>query len=198
MSARDAHLASVVLGMRTPLARIRLGASQLGREAETPAARSLALAIGEAVAELDAQIDLSVSLLLPPSRETSAGDATSALEALRVRLTPVLEARGLSWEAPPEMGAVRGDPDEVRRAGALLLRAGLTAASPGSRLTLAAREDDGRAGVRLSFEPEAQDAQPATPETESALEAARLFALSRRGALEEAQGCWTLWLGAPS
>jgi hypothetical protein len=148
---RDAFAAAFAVEMRAPLARVELGASQLARDATTPAARELAVGICTAVAEIDRLISRVLAVLLPhPRPPAPAADLRPVLEDLRERLSPVLSARGVSWEPGPAAGSeVSGDAESLRAVAMALLRVGAELAGSGGCLSLDLRADDGRYGLQL-------------------------------------------------
>ena len=64
--SRETLAAALAIDMRTPLARVELAASQIGREATTPMVRALGRSVSEAVEEVDRLIARMLKLLAPP------------------------------------------------------------------------------------------------------------------------------------
>jgi signal transduction histidine kinase len=185
---RRAMAAAHAVALRTPLARVQLAASQLERDAVTPHARRLALAIAEAVAELDTGITETLSVLVPPAPPATDDDVAVVLETLRQRVAPSLRARGVTWEpGPPAEAPVPGNASWVREAAAVLAREAVVGVGAGGRLRIALVEGTGRLGLRLELEPAV--AAPSLP-------GARALALRRGGVLEmeDGHGRATLWL----
>lgn len=135
--------------LRGALARVELAASQLGREAATPHARTLLRSISLAVAELDRGLTALTAALARDAlpRRADPGPVSPVLASLVERLAPALAARGLRLEATLEVGdaSLSGDPQAVRRAALLLLRCVADGLGAGGRLALAAARapDDG-------------------------------------------------------
>lgn len=199
---RDKRLADLVVGMRTPLSRVELAATQLARTVMTPAAKELAAGISEAVSHLDERISDVLNALEPAGAEDF--DCSTVLAALRQRMEPVLSARSVEWvETSCESEEpVYGDRGIVARSALALLVAGMELAGPRGRLTLdMVSEGAERYGVLLRAR--SRDATA----THSALEggeADRLLSHARRvareggGALEidplDSEVVLTLWL----
>lgn len=184
---RDAELAAVVLDIRTPLSRVELAASRLAREDMPPRARDLAETIREAVAVIDRQVEHAVLALAPraPRARSSAGPV---LEALRTRLAPVLEARGLELEIEPAP-EIELDPTVLRRAAIALTRAAVEHAAPGAfRLGLRPSQHGWGVSVRW-HQREAPAAAPAAPFRE-----AQQLAMACGGWIERSDQSATFWL----
>jgi hypothetical protein len=128
--------------MRSALARADLAVGQLERDSATPRARRLALAVADAVADLDRLVSDVVRLVASAPRRTHGDDLREVLAELRNRHAPALAARGVEWvDAPDAAVAPRGDSALARRALALLLRIGAGCARGGGRLVLDASGD---------------------------------------------------------
>lgn len=148
---RNAQITSAVIEMRTPLARVELAASQLARDGTTPAARTLARGISEAVVELDRLIARSLcALVADVASRKLAADCRGVLTEVASRVSPVLRARRIRLQVEsPASSPAPGDLEEVRHAALVLVRAGTSLAPPGGALILWVEERRGRCGVGL-------------------------------------------------
>jgi signal transduction histidine kinase len=178
---RDAQLATALLGLRTPLARIQLAASRMCRDGFPPLARSCGEAICDAVGELDGRLELAVAALAGEPAPTPSRDCEHALEQVLRRVAPAFEARGCSCEQLPTAGSVLGDEARVRRGALQLLRVALRHAGPGGRVQVGLVDSAARYGLRVNAQgPEARQAE----QLGEPLAALRRFALARGGELE--------------
>lgn len=203
-------MAELLLRMRTPLSRIELAASRLARDATTPTRLDLAHGISDAVSELDEAIAGGLrGLVSDGAGAAEVEDCRAVLEDLRERLTPLLLARSIEWEAEPAGAAepVPGDPDATRRAALALLRTGSALAGPGGAVALSfAREHEGRRrGIALevkrgSDETREGTAAAARNDLGDGVRALQDFVLAHGGAFEtSAQGLpyrAVLWIDA--
>jgi len=200
--ARDAHLVDLIVGLRTPLLRVELAATQLARGATTPVSSDLAAGISEAVSRLDARIDEALRVLAEPPRPTAEDvDCRRVVDALRARMQPVLRARSVEWSSEPtsDEPPVLGDGEECGSGALTLLVAGLELAGPGGRLSLGVvGDDDARCGVRLLANRTGDDAQLEPREWNRILAPVWGFAQSRGGDLEvhdtSRDAHMTLWM----
>ncbi len=178
---RDALAAALTADMRTPLARVELAATQLARDATTPADRELAAGISDAVAEIDQMIHRALEILLPREPDpTSRVDVVPILERVCARVAPALEARGISWSlgAVPTGGVV-GDPRLIEQAALALLRGGVAIAGSGGSLRMRLDKDADRYGVAV--ETVCAPGVPSEEEWRRAFDGARDFALGHAG-----------------
>lgn len=195
----SAPAARTLAQMRSGLTRIELAASQLAREAATPAARRLAAGICDAVDELDRAVSETLALLRRADpRSAAREDLRPAFRALAARLGPSLAARGVRVEPQDRGGApLLGDPRLLRQAAATLLRAGATCCGPERRLRIELVERAGAYGLRLAL-PGVESLPGGDTGSDQGFEAARSFALRCGGAFAEGpdEGAWraTLWL----
>ncbi len=190
------HAAELTDGMRGPLARIQLAASELERAAATPRERELLSRIAHAVVELDGLAQAVEGVLRPRVRSGEVVELGPVLEDLHEHLAPAVAARGFVW-LPLRLPAstVVGDPSRARHAAIALLGAACAEPAPRAELRLALAQDADRYGVGLDLE---SDGDPIAAERiEAAAGEARSLALSRGGALDiECRGdraSLTLW-----
>jgi len=199
--SQETHLASLIVAMRTPLARVELAATQLARSTMTPAAQSLATGISEAVSHLDERIADALRALAAPAGGGEAADCRGVLETLRKRMEPVLRARSVTWTDDPVSSEqpLLGDRTSCANDALTLLVAGMDFAGPGGRISLAIeRGADGGCGVSLratrAGETDAVDGDP----TDEIVTRVRNLTSPTGGTLEcnEAEEglCMTLWL----
>lgn len=153
--ARRPLAAAQLLDLRTPLSRVALAASRLGREAVTPAQHELAAILAEAVRDLDGRIEGILALLVDVGPRAGPREELRAVrDAMRSRLGAALAARGIEWLDPPgDEPAVRGPAGLVRSLLVELLRLGSTWAGPGGSLRLAVAGREGGGGLVLSCRP---------------------------------------------
>jgi signal transduction histidine kinase len=178
---RDAQLASALLGLRTPLARIQLAASRMRRDGFPPLARSCGESICDAVEELDGRLELAVSALAGERTATPQRPCEGALDQVLQRVAPAFEARGCSCERLATEDSVLGDEARVRRGALQLLRVALCFAGPGGSVRVGLIDSGARYGLRVNAQgPEAQPAE----RLDEPLAALRRFALARGGELE--------------
>lgn len=180
---------------RNALARIELGASQLTREACTPAGSVLSRGISDAVEDLDRLLARTLAPLFGArSAPPVARDVRELLPDLVQRLARSLEARGLALETDPGSHGVPGEPNLVRRAALVLLRAHANVAGTGGRLVLGLRSAPSRCGVSVAV----RDSTNVPPSDGRWLEDARALALHHGGFLERLDSSAgtesTLWL----
>jgi hypothetical protein len=184
---REAQIAAAVLGMRTPLARVELAASQLAREGSTPALAALCERIRDAVGDLDRQIELSLRALLPePQEEGRWAPCQEVIAEVVDRFRPVLEARGCACvEQVASQEPVRGERERVRRATLCLLRASGAVASRGGRVRLGAETEPGRYGISVDVAQANVEVDGGWTESlEQVLESTRAFALAHDAELD--------------
>ncbi len=144
-------VAARLLGLRTPLSRIALAASQLARDAQRPAALVQLTGIDQAVRDLDARIEALTQALVDLRPELPAcQDVEATLAELHRRLAPGLEARGIDFRLcdGPAAGA-RAEPHTLRRGAVALLRAGASCTGPGGRLALRPARAAGILGLEI-------------------------------------------------
>lgn len=180
---RHAQIASAVLGMRTPLARVELAASQLDRDGATPRARELARCIREAVIEMDRRIETSLRALLPAAPASVARACGNVLEEVLARVGDVLGARGLRCALRPDPpDPVIGDPDRLRRAALCLLRSAGGVAGSGGTVSIGLEDAPGRYGVSVDISRGGPDA--GATGLEPLVAAAREFALAHEAEID--------------
>lgn len=188
MSARHqpslAELAGALRELHAPIARIELAASRLAREDMPPRARQLATTIREAVAELDERLDATARQGLPALQRPSQ-KIGNALEAWKMRMRPVLAARGLALETSVDEDLAI-DPVTMRRGLNALTRLALDAAGSGP-LHLDLSHVDG--ALRMQARWHRADTAPGF-----AADAARRNAAATGGRLDHDPSGATLWL----
>lgn len=138
MSERHATAATMVLDLRTPLARLSLAAQRFAREAVRPADQALAAGMQDAVLEIDTRIDRILPLLAPadPTLTTNRSAALPVFEQLQERLQPALEAQGIALDLMPPTETFEVDSHAIRRLSATLVHAGAAWVGDGGRLEL--------------------------------------------------------------
>lgn len=185
---------------RNALARIELAATQLARDACTPAARTLSRGISDAVEDLDAVLTRALVPLRAGAPQAQPGsDASNLLPELVGRLARTLAARGIELEAEAADGVVQADLHLLRRATLALVRAAARVAGTRGRIVVGLRRGDGpRSGIRLHL----RLLEGAAPAWEEWLQEPRVFAQLHGGSLEcDARGAEceaTLWLPSGS
>lgn len=176
---RDERAAALALELRAPLSRVELAASQLLREALTPAGRRTAERIGEAVREVDRGIARLLAWIEPEADAAAGADWSQVLGELRRRLAGVLALRGITWEEGPLAAAPGTDPGRARLLATALLRAAAARAGAGGRFRVELRAEEGGAVLSVRCRGGAT-AGPPPP----AVEEARGLALSQGAVLE--------------
>lgn len=152
---REGRIADAILQMRNPLAGVALAASQLAREALTPAARDLACGISEAVSRIDESIEDSLRVLRRDrANAREPEDCTSVLDSIRVRMNPVLQAHSIRWVASEEKSEtpVLADRDAAERGALALLRAGIALAGARGCVSLSFASSDECEGHSIVLE----------------------------------------------
>ncbi len=152
LRSRQTFAAAIAAQMKTPLSRVELAASQLMRDALTPANRRLASRVSDAAEDLDALIGRLLALLAPGAKERVVeGDLREVIDSLHRRLSPVLAARGIEWAEPAsDQGrALVGDQRRSRRAALMLLRSAAKLVGSGGRLAIEGVIEGSECAVRL-------------------------------------------------
>ena len=145
--------ASLVLGLRGPLARIELLAGRLMRAAATPAEREIGESISAAVSELDGLVGRLLELFAPPAGASDpVGPVGPVLDDAVARVIPALEARGLACRRDRAGDGIVAGLATARRAAIELLDRAARGLPRGAVLRLGAREQPGGATLVVAVE----------------------------------------------
>ncbi len=187
---RSVVAAARVVGLRTPLSRIRLVADRLRDPAGAGLAQQ-ASSLDDAVDAVDRGIQEILAVLVPPRALGRSVEVGDFLATLRGRTAPSLRARGIEWlEEGGEAPGIEAPASLIHEAAVALVRDAAAAGDAGSQFRLRGVTAGPESwGLELSVEP------PLACAEEEPFDVTAEWALRQGATLEVHAAGATVWLG---